>query len=171
MYCLKQDHLTILAEVQLPRNNTAIAYLAEELQSRLASQLNNHRLYNKNAAYYEYHYPISLGCWASLMHYQATESHLDDLIVDPVGFSFFTWASLFSLLTFSFLDIEQVRRPRTCLDDHRLSLSLSSHQPRLGPSRITSSLSGCRAAPNERILRSMTLMTAHRQRKRGRSGI
>ncbi len=39
---------------------------------------------SQTAAYIEYRHPISLHLWAALMHYQATEDRLDDVIVDQV---------------------------------------------------------------------------------------
>jgi hypothetical protein len=111
VYCLKQYDLTVIAEIQIPKNNTAIVHLSEELQYRLAAQLNEPRLFNRvraanplacaldcvgsstalrcllcsqTTAYIEYRHPISLHLWAALMHYQSTEDQLDDLIVDQV---------------------------------------------------------------------------------------
>lgn len=75
----------MLAEVPIPKNNTIIANLAFELQWRMATVLTDPRLFNRTEAYFEYRYPISLPFWASMLHYQASEEQLDDLIVDPVS--------------------------------------------------------------------------------------
>ncbi|ELR17521.1 uncharacterized protein ACA1_062650 [Acanthamoeba castellanii str. Neff] len=85
VYCLKQHDLTVIAEIQIPKNNTVIVHLSEELQYRLGSQLNEGRLFTRTAAYIEYRHPISLHLWAALMHYQATEDRLDDIIVDQIS--------------------------------------------------------------------------------------
>ena len=47
VYCLKQHDLTVIAEIQIPKNNTAIVHLSEELQYRLGSQLNEGRLFTR----------------------------------------------------------------------------------------------------------------------------